>query len=487
MARATRLPAALVARIDELLKHQEPRDLDAFLREPGAREALAACDAIVRVATHHSDLDLGEQRRLNFLQRLLGLEADLNHTSARHPTPFAAIVGSYWLSEAHKLRLIGQHLERADPNLASGPGGGTSALDAAVRSHDQHPRLLRALAGKATRDGWLNGLVLALERHDQQPGTFETLLGWLTGDAGGTGRRGLAAVHVAAVYCPPEVLQRILECTPDPKILTSASGQVNIHEGVPPGGGLVPSVAHGPGLTAIELLDRVLELAAGTLTEHGKRLSPDERSRRLASLERRNACRERLLAAGLVGRPAAPQVIPPFKRDIDALFLQLASLADLDPAPVQTDLDRIRLKDLGPWSYFTAAVETLAEFLAHDMVLAWLPEGTLFRRLVSEQAFRGQDERALATEGPADDDHPLFRWVPIEDYPRAARAGLRQGNFIAADSDSGELHFLWPGAPRKDGSAAVRVCRADFESFEVLASSVEAFLSGQLDAALKTT
>lgn len=71
--------------------------------------------------------------------------------------------------------------------------------------------------------------------------------------------------------------------------------------------------------------------------------------------------------------------------------------------------------------------------------------------------------------------------------PRDLDAFLREGNVIAADSDSGELHFLWPGAPREDGSAAVRVCRADFESFEVLASSVEAFLSGQLDAALKTT
>jgi hypothetical protein len=484
-ARAKRLPAALVARVDQILEQYELRALDAFLREPGAREALEHCDAIARVATYHTDLDLSESTRLNFLQRLLGLEADLNRTGPRHPTPFAAIVGSSWLSGPHKLKLIARLLDQADPNIASGMYR-TSAIDAAVSSHAHEPRVLRALAGKATRDGWLNGLILALERHDQQPETFEAVLGWLTGDASGTGRRGLAAVHVAAVYCPPEVLTRILKCTRDPAVVTSTAGEVGVREGVPPSGGLVPTVAYEAGLTAIELLDRVLELAAGTLTEFGKRLDPEDRSRRAASLERRSACRERLLAAGLVGRPVAPQVIPAFKPAIDALFRQLASLADLDPAAVQADLDRIRLSDLGPWSYFTAAVETLEQFFTHDAVLAWLPEGTLFRRLVAQQAFRGQDQRALATEGPAEDDHPLFRWVPIDDYPRAARVGLRQGNFIAADSDSGELHFLWSGPARKDGSVRTRVCRADFETFEALATSVEAFLTSQLDAALNT-
>lgn len=481
----TRKPsAAVVARVAAVLQNYEVRDLDAFLREDGARDALVACEAIASAASQYTALDIDESKRLRFLDRLVGLEADLDRRGSRGSTPFTAIVQSYWLSEANKLKLIGKLLERADPNLAWGTGA--SAIDAAVRSHPHEPKLLRALAGKATRDGWLNGLIVALEHHDQQPATFETLLGWLTGDASGTGRRGLAPLHVAAVYCPPAVLTRILECTSDPKIPTSAAGEVSVPEGVPPGGGFVPKVAYAPGLTAIELLDNVLELAAGTLGEFSKRLTPDERARRQASLERRESCRERLLAAGLVGRATPPQVIPAFKRPIDALFLQLASLVDHDLVSLQSDLDRIRLRDLGPWSYFAAAVETLAEFLHRDDVLAWLAPTSLFRRFIADEAFRGQDDRALATDESVEDDHPMFRRIPIADYPRSARAGLLLGNFIAADSDSGEVLFLWPGKTRKDGTASVRVCRADYDSYEVLATGVEAFLRDELDAALKS-
>lgn len=485
-----------VRRVEAILQRFDVKALEAFLAEPGARDTLAACDAVARTIRHRTspEDEPPARDRLVFLQRLLVAAPDINRPSddpsAHFATAFGTVVeGTGWMPEDAQRKLVEQLLPRADPNVPSGHyrnGQGISALDIAARLFAHRPKLLRLLAGKATRDGWLNALTLVLEGADKSPGAWEHVLGFLTGDAGGTDRTGLSPLHVASVFCEPEVVRAILVATPAPTIGTTGRGVVLVSEAWPPAGGVVPGVPYEPGLTAIELLDRVLDFAIATFAQHERKLSLERRKESQAAIDRRRAGRELLVGAGLVGRPVAPRIVPAWKRDIDKLFLDLADLADVDTPSLAADLDRVHLGDSGPWGYFAAAVEALEDFFANDAVLAWLAEGSLFRRLVTGDTFSGSDQRMLATELDPDDEHPIFRQLPIEEYPKEARAGLRQGNFIAADSDTDEVVFLWAGRVRPDGSRSSKVCRADLDTFEVLAPSVEAFLRAELDRALAT-
>ena len=467
-------PRALWKKANELAETCDVAALTALMANQAGVAALDEVDALARIAQSgdaYGDPVVPLETRLAAVELLVNTGIDLDQTGPAYPTPFACVVAARWIEPEKKhLELVRTMLAKgADPNLASG-----SHVLHRDRSSYNRAKLRGLLAPHATQTSWLQSLELAIEdtggtNDIEKRGHVDALLARVD-DTAAIVRGGLAPLHVAAMAGTPELLERALAGSRRPSVVTTSAGRQTTRCPLSNGSFTAVVISYQAGATAADLVVKAQEKLRAPVDST---FEAESRAARVILLDR---SREMLVSAGLP--PPAPRTrpLPSWKATIDALFVRLCALAGTPTHDLAPALDRIDLEDLGPWTYFLGALATAPELLCSNR-MQQIVLGTQLARFIAGKPW-GEHDRPTIGDGPY---NPIFGLVVVHpsDYPEAAHVGLARKLFIGADGPS-RILFLWP-TQRIPNPA--RVCMVTYDSFHVLAETVEDFLRMEVELA----
>ncbi|MBU3066787.1 hypothetical protein KO481_35375 [Nocardia sp. NEAU-G5] len=306
--------------------------IEAFLQEPdaarlaeivaadGAIGALDAANVLDRLVTdavgrRREDPD-GFAARMALVPALIDAGVEVNRIRTHGGSPLAYIIYMDGLGTEERIALVRQLVDAgADPQLRT-PGETSHRGSAAGALADRRDRIadLRPLLEPTLNDeGRTDALITLLMRLVLDGGDHGHVAAdaWLTDlivtvpTVDLVGGLGLAPVHLAALSGDVEVLARILARADDPNIAVTGTDRLSVRHS--------HSLRYLPGMTAVDLIDRVLfeiDLAAPNIPDWKRddhRTTADQLSR----------CRAELIRAG--GHTAAPEPPRPPVRSMDLM------------------------------------------------------------------------------------------------------------------------------------------------------------------------
>ena len=352
------------------------------------------------------------------------------------------VVAMWCHDEAQRLRIteraIGLGAKPADARE------GTSAL--AYRAPNGDATLVQLLVDHADEATLRDALMETVASdHARAPANEALLLERLT-DTSFVGPKGLAPVHLAALFADATRLERILDKGAAPSAPTEAELSVTGDHCSPPSGmALLPVLRFAVGSTPLDLVEGTLGLYRTYHAAYGtKGASAAARAERIARLE---GVAE-LLASRRAehGTPVRPG-LPAWTGEIEGLLALLAKSFGVAPSRALRAAAAVDHRGIGPWTYFARSLDVLGATLRSTAIASmrttsWLGAivaGSAITTKKPKAKGLSKDSQLVVKNGAAlaeRDGSTLMVWMPKMGMAQFVVLGTDRHEVLADDAST---------------------------------------------------